>query len=343
MPATVDVLDSLARIAGEWRWLAIAWHVAAIVAASVLLIRPARRQRAVAKIVTLPLISVSGLAWWSGNPFNGAMFAVLTAALLVDASRIEDRPLQFASAMLVTAGSMLVIFGLVYPHFLPDGSRWSYLYAAPFGLIPCPTLLVMTGVSLIAGVFGSRAWGFTLGVVALAYGVIGVAVLGVVIDAALIAGALLLLAAAAFLLRRGPHRGTMRRRHDQYGAVRLADHILRVRAEEREVERLAAVNAEHDQVGITGERHAEQLPRNTALENRGLDGAVLACVCGNERPQPGQALGLGFGPDSVDVEVRGLRMMAELRWHVDHVQQGQFRVRLLGDLQCQGERVYRRR
>lgn len=245
MPAAIDVLDSLARIAGEWRWLAIAWHLAAVVAALVLLKRPARRQRVVATIVVLPLMSVSGLAWWSGNPFNGTIFAVLTVALLVEASRLEDRPLQSASPALVAAGSILVSFGLVYPHFLPDGSQWSYLYAAPFGLIPCPTLSVVTGASLVAGVFGSRAWGLMLGVAALAYGAIGVAVLGVVIDAALVAGALLLLTAAA-VLRSGLHRGAAARRDDQDRAVRLADDVLRGRPKERKVEGIAAVHAQHD-------------------------------------------------------------------------------------------------
>ena len=224
MPAATDVLDSLARIAGEWRWMAIGWHAAAVVAALVLLMRLARRQRAVAMIVALPLISVTGLAWWSGNPFNGTIFAVLTVALLVEASRLENRPLQTASPAIVAVGSILVIFGLVYPHFLQDGSRWSYLYAAPFGSIPCPTLSVITGTSLAAGVFGSRAWGLTLGVVALAYGAIGVAVLGVVIDAALVVGALLLLTAAAFL-RSGLHRGAAARRDDQGRAVRVAHDV----------------------------------------------------------------------------------------------------------------------
>lgn len=197
MPATIDILDSLAKISSEWRWMAICWHAAAVIAAVVLLSKPPLRvQRLLAIGVAFPLISVTGLAWWSGNPFNGTLLAALTVALLVEASRLEDRPLQTGSTAIVTAGSTLVIFGLVYPHFLSDGSRWSYLYAAPFGLIPCPTLSVMSGVSLVAGAFGSRAWAFTLGVVALAYGVIGVAVLGVAIDAALIAGALLLLGAA---------------------------------------------------------------------------------------------------------------------------------------------------
>ena len=195
MPATHDVLDALARIAGEWRWLAIGWHVAAVVAASFLLVKAASPQRAVAVMVALPLISVSGLAWWSGNPFNGTIFAVLTVVLLAQASRLEDRPLQSASPAIVAVGSILVIFGLVYPHFLAGGSRWPYLYAAPFGLIPCPTLSAITGVSLLAAGFGSRAWRFTLGLVALAYGVIGVVVLDVAIDAVLIAGAVLLLTA----------------------------------------------------------------------------------------------------------------------------------------------------
>jgi hypothetical protein len=196
--------------------------------AAVLLIkRPSRGQRVPAIAVALPLVSVTVLAWWSGNPFNGTIFAVLTVAIVVEASRLEDRPLDSASPASVAAGSILVIFGFVYPHFLPDGSQWSYLYAAPFGLIPCPTLSVMTGASLAAGVFGSRAWGFTLGVVALAYGVIGVVVLGVAIDAALVAGAVLLLAATALLGRR-LHRGTPPSgRDDQHGAARLADDVLR--------------------------------------------------------------------------------------------------------------------
>ena len=247
MPATADILDSLGRIAREWRWIAIGWHAAAAIAATVLLIkRPSRGQRVPAIVVALPLVSVTALAWWSGNPFNGTIFTVLTVALVLEAGRLEDRPLHSASPASVAAGSILVIFGLVYPHFLPDGSQWSYLYAAPFGLIPCPTLSVVTGASLAAGVFGSRAWGFTLGVVALAYGVIGVVVLGVAIDAVLFAGAVLLLAAAA-LLRRRLHSGRPPAgRDDQHRAARLADDVLRGRTKERKVEGISAVHAQHD-------------------------------------------------------------------------------------------------
>jgi hypothetical protein len=247
MPATVDVLDSLARIAREWRGMAIGWHAAAAIAVLVLLIkRPSRGQRVPAIAVTVPLASVAALAWWSGNPFNGTIFTVLTVALVVEASRLEDRPLQSASPASVAVGSILVIFGLVYPHFLPDGSQWSYLYAAPFGLIPCPTLSVMTGASLAAGVFGSRAWGFTLGVVGLVYGVIGVLVLGVAIDTALVVGAVVLLAAAALLGRRLQRGTPPPGRDDQHGAARLADDVLRGRTKEREVEGISAVHAEHD-------------------------------------------------------------------------------------------------
>jgi len=53
MPTTIDVLDSLARIAGEWRGLATAWR--------------------------------------SGNPFNGTVFAVVAAALLFETRGLEAR------------------------------------------------------------------------------------------------------------------------------------------------------------------------------------------------------------------------------------------------------------
>ena len=67
-----------------------------------------------------------------------------------------------------------------------------YVYAAPFGLVPCPTLTVLVGVSLFAGSFGSRPWAAVVAGASLIYGVIGVAVLGVWIDVVLIAGAMVL-------------------------------------------------------------------------------------------------------------------------------------------------------
>jgi hypothetical protein len=200
MPTSADILDSLSNITREWRPLAIVWH-AAFALAAVMFWRKRSPQRVIAVAIVLPLVSVSALAWWSGNPFNGTVFAVVAAALLFETRGFEDRSVALASRAAVGAGAVLMAFGLAYPHFLDLESWWTYLYAAPFGLIPCPTIAVLIGASLIFGVFGSRAWALTLGAAALAYGGIGVFVLGVTIDVALIAGAVCLFALAARVRR----------------------------------------------------------------------------------------------------------------------------------------------
>ena len=59
----------------------------------------------------------------------------------------------------------------------------------PLGLLPCPTLGFLLGVSLLRRNFDSKMWAMLIGPVGLFYGVIGVFVLDVTIDWFLIAGA----------------------------------------------------------------------------------------------------------------------------------------------------------
>jgi hypothetical protein len=95
------------------------------------------------------------------------------------------------------SGAALVAFAWVYPHFL-DGPAIVYLVAAPLGVIPCPTLIAITGLALLGDGLGSRAWSLVLAGAGLFYGVIGVLWLGVTIDVVLVAGSLLLVAAQPF-------------------------------------------------------------------------------------------------------------------------------------------------
>ena len=102
----------------------------------------------------------------------------------------------------------MLTFGWTYPHFLA-ADRWTtYLYAAPLGLIPCPTLSALIGVALILGRFESTLWPATLGLFGIAYGVIGVVRLGVAVDAALLSGAAVLgaLCISSAFQRRRPSR-----------------------------------------------------------------------------------------------------------------------------------------
>ena len=189
MPTPDEILMSLTVIANEWRWLAIAWH-GAVVAMVIYALWRRPFQPTLAMLLTLPLVSVSVLAWWSGNPFNGIVFLALSVVMLLAASGLAQHPIAVGSRSDTAIGVLLLVFGLLYPHFADTDSWVSYLYASPFGLIPCPTLAVVTGISLIFDAFGSSRWAAGLTVALLAYGGVGVAVLGVWLDAVLLGGAL---------------------------------------------------------------------------------------------------------------------------------------------------------
>lgn len=60
------------------------------------------------------------------------------------------------------------------PH-LVSVDRWqAYAVVAPLGLIPCPTLAAVIGVTLMVGPPASKAWSAVLSVAAIVYGVVGV-------------------------------------------------------------------------------------------------------------------------------------------------------------------------
>lgn len=198
MPTTDEILDGLQTIANNWQFLAILWHIyfGALIVALVLGVRPGLRTAGLA--LSPPLVSVSILAWLTGNPFNGLLFALSSAGLVVLSLRLAPRPVWIAHRAPALAGLFLVMFGWFYPHFLPTSSMIPYLYAAPTGLIPCPTLSIVIGAGLVLDGLGSRTWGLLAGVVGLFYGLFGAVRLGVTIDWILVAGSSIMLACAIF-------------------------------------------------------------------------------------------------------------------------------------------------
>jgi hypothetical protein len=196
MPTKTEILAGLARAAGDGFVIALAWHVlvAAAVVAAFVGWRPARRTLEL--LLCLPLVSVSALAFAVGNPFNGLVFALLAgglAALAMRASRapsFEDRHWGWSAYV----GVALAALAGVYPHFVEGHSLLAYLVAAPMGVVPCPTLMLVIGVALLAGRRGRRAWNLLLAAAGAFYGAIGVFQLGIVIDLALLLGAVPLFA-----------------------------------------------------------------------------------------------------------------------------------------------------
>lgn len=191
MPAPDQILSALTALANQWKPLAIFWHLYFVVLAGLVIgLHPSRRLMGM--LLSLPLLSVSVLAWMSGNPFNGALFAVAAIALIVLAVRMPNEPVQIAPSWIAAVGAVMFVFGWLYPHFLNTTSFLPYLYAAPVGLVPCPTLSIVIGAALILDGLGARGWSLVLAAMGIFYGVFGALRLGVTMDFVLLVGALVL-------------------------------------------------------------------------------------------------------------------------------------------------------
>jgi hypothetical protein len=192
MPSPSNILDGLTALSQQWRIVAIAWHVLAG-ALGVVLARGWRPpDRLLAGLLTLPLLSVSVLAWLSGNPFNGSVFALLAFSLLTQTRRLPGTRIHFGSPAEMAIGAAAVAFGWMYPHFLHADSWVTYTYAAPLGVVPCATLSAVVGFTWLVRPVVSRAWAATVVTGGLLYGLLGVFYLNVPIDMFLVASALLL-------------------------------------------------------------------------------------------------------------------------------------------------------
>lgn len=183
-----DILAGLTMIANEWRFIAVAWHVffGVLLFALAAGWRPPKRDLSL--LLVAPVVSVSAVAWTSTYPFNGITFAPLALLLAVVAARHHTHHVHISPPSRLVPGLLLIAFGWVYPHFVAVDSWLSYLYAAPLGVLPCPTLSMVLGVTLVASL-GSRWWGVLLSTAGAVYGAFGVLVLQVEIDVVLFFGA----------------------------------------------------------------------------------------------------------------------------------------------------------
>jgi hypothetical protein len=191
VPSAEAILSWATGVANDWHWLAISWHVA-LAALLIAVGRSRVSERVLALVLVLPIISVAVLAWLSWNPFNGLMFTILAALLLRSARHVPRSGVTRASPGWRLAGWALIAFGWVYPHFLIADQRVAYAYASPFGVLPCPTLAVVVGVTLVSGGFRSVSWNAMVAAAGVLYGAIGVFSLGVVLDVWLLVGAIVL-------------------------------------------------------------------------------------------------------------------------------------------------------
>ena len=193
MPSSEQILFGLKEIANNWRGVSIFWHFYFGIIMVLLLsgIRPSKQLAGL--LLGLPILSVSAVAWMSVNPFNGLVFGIVGILLLIFSTRLTKEKVQFSPRWVLIPGAVIFAFGWIYPHFLDTLSFLPYLYAAPIGLIPCPTLSIVIGLALLLNGLGSRAISRILGITGLFYGITGVLQLGVAIDLVLVLGAVMIL------------------------------------------------------------------------------------------------------------------------------------------------------
>src|SRR5687767_14078933 len=129
MPSSSEILDGLTAVATEWRFVAIGWHGALALFCASVIMRRRPSKRLAGFLLLSPLLSVSALAWASGNPFNGTTFAVLSMSLAAVAWRLPAERVRIEKWSSVALGAVLVVFGWVYPHFV-EAQSWTSLAVA---------------------------------------------------------------------------------------------------------------------------------------------------------------------------------------------------------------------
>ena len=193
MPAPELILQGLTYAASRFEFLSIFWHIVFLLL--LVMIAAGRRpnDRAIAMILVLPLTTVALVAFRTQNPFNGIVFSLASLLLYFLGWRITTAKCRITWDFLSIFGVLMILFGWIYPHFLPDPGWLRYLYATPLGVVPCPTLSLVIGFTLLFHGFGSKAWMLTLGIFGLFYATVGIFRLGVILDTGLLAGVMVLL------------------------------------------------------------------------------------------------------------------------------------------------------
>jgi len=193
MPTPEEILHGLAIATNKFMFLSIFWHIAVIIFLLLLIAGKRPSNKVVALGLIALLLSVAFVAMMVYNPFNAIMFLVATILFIFITWKLPKAEVLVKLDFISIIGLALIAFGFVYPHFLENAGFLKYLYASPLGLIPCPSLSVFIGITLLFHGFHSKKWMLSAVLLGLFYGIFGILRLKVYLDVGLIAGALLLL------------------------------------------------------------------------------------------------------------------------------------------------------
>lgn len=193
MPKTEDIINGLQSVVNDYSTFAIVWHAIFYFLLTGLIAKWQPSNKLFGVLLCLPLVSVALFAWLSGNPFNGFVFSIMTILIFIFGFKASNQPIQISQVPFMIIGILMIVFGLIYPHFISANSIFKYFYASPVGLIPCPTLSILIGFLLLYNGFGSQPITITFIAIGLFYGIFGVLKLAVYLDIFLILGSITLL------------------------------------------------------------------------------------------------------------------------------------------------------
>ncbi len=189
MPDRSAILAVSEGIARDAFWLAVAWHVLVGASLLYLFLRRRIRTRTAATLLMAPIASVSLVSLTHDSPFNGLLLLFVAAIGAALALRLPDGLTSGGPRWARALGGLLVVLAWTYPHFSTGRGWTASLYGAPMGVLPCPTLALVVGLTLVGGTLRARAFSTFVGIAGAFYGVYGVLKLGVAIDMGLVAGA----------------------------------------------------------------------------------------------------------------------------------------------------------
>ncbi len=201
MPKTQEIIASLQSLANDYSVVAIIWHIVLYFLLAFLIAKWNPSNKLLGVLICLPLLSVAVFAWIAGNPFNGTLFSLMAILIFIFGLRASSEPVTLSTFPYYLIGILMIVFGLIYPHFLNTESLFKYFYASPLGLVPCPTLSLLIGFVLLYNGLGSNSISIAFIVFGLFYGIFGVFKLGVYLDLGLIFGTITLLVRYLFMFR----------------------------------------------------------------------------------------------------------------------------------------------
>lgn len=188
MPPASTILEQLTTTTTELTFVAISWHFAILAIALALLARWRPSAPQTALLLISPALSVAIISAAYSSWFNAISFGLLALVLVVALDDIDLRWRLQGPGWSRWLGLALVAYGFCYPHFVAGG-WYRAVFAAPVGLVPCPTLAVLVGFTLMGRAGGSRAIPALLAVWTTFYALFGIFVLGVVLDVGLFVAA----------------------------------------------------------------------------------------------------------------------------------------------------------